>query len=120
MPNEDSSPANELHGADGAFEIFSAPGESMEAVEIARRMIKLAREGVPFDQMAILLRSVDRYQPLIEEALRRAAIPAYFSRGTLRPDSAGRAFLALLECANESFSRLALRRIFVAGAGPLP
>ena len=89
---------------DGAFEIFSAPGESLEAVEIARRMMQLAREGVPFDHMAILLRSVDRYQPLIEEALRRAEIPAYFSRGTLRPDPAGRAFLALLECAAEKYS----------------
>lgn len=90
--------------ADGAFELFSAPGEGMEAVEIARRMLKLARAGVPFDAMAVLLRSVERYQPLVEEALRRARIPAYFSRGTLRPDTAGRAFLALLECAAEKCS----------------
>ena len=89
---------------DGAFEIFSSPGESLEAVEIARRILKLARAGVAFDSMAILLRSVERYQPLVEEALRRARIPAYFSRGTLRPDTAGRAFLALLECASENFS----------------
>jgi len=90
--------------ADGAFELFSSPGEGLEAVEIARRMLKLAREGVPFDSMAVLLRSVERYQPLVEEALRRARIPAYFSRGTLRPDTAGRAFLALLECAVEKCS----------------
>ena len=89
---------------DGAFALFSSPGEGMEAVEIARRMKKLAREGVPFDAMAVLLRSVERYQPLIEEALRRAHIPGYFSRGTLRPDTAGRAFLALLECAAEKYS----------------
>lgn len=89
---------------DGAFEIFSSPGESLEAVEIARRVLKFAREGVPFDSMAVLLRSVDRYQPLVEEALRRARIPAYFSRGTLRPDTAGRAFLALLDCASEKYS----------------
>lgn len=90
--------------ADGAFELFSSPGEGLEAVEIARRMLKLAREGVPFDSMAVLLRSVQRHQPLVEEALRRARIPAYFSRGTLRPDTAGRAFLALLECAAEKCS----------------
>jgi CRISPR/Cas system-associated exonuclease Cas4 (RecB family) len=88
----------------GSFELFSSPGEGLEAVEIARRILKLAREGVPFDSMAVLLRSVERYQPLIEEALRRARIPAYFSRGTLRPDTAGRAFLALLECASEKCS----------------
>ena len=46
--------------------------------------------------MAILLRSPERYQPVIEDALRRAGIPAYFSRGTARPDPGGRAFLALL------------------------
>jgi hypothetical protein len=54
--------------------------------------------------MAILLRSPERYQPLVEEALRRAAIPAYFSRGVARPDPAGRAFLALLACAGEGCS----------------
>ena len=51
--------------------------------------------------MAILLRSPDRYQPVLEDALRRAKIPAYFSRGTARPDPGGRAFLALLACAAE-------------------
>src|SRR5262249_6084062 len=89
---------------DAAFEIFSAPGEGLEAVEIARRILKLARAGVAFDQVAILLRSPERYQPMIEEALRRARIPAYFSRGTARPDPAGRAFLALLACAAEKCS----------------
>ena len=87
---------------DRAFDIFSAPGEALESVEIARRILRLAGEGVPFDRMAILLRSPDRYQPVIEDALRRAGIPAYFSRGTARPDPGGRAFLALLACAAEN------------------
>lgn len=87
--------------ADGAFDVFSAPGEALEAVEIARRILELAARGTPFDGIAILLRSPDRYQPAIEDALRRARIPAYFSRGTARPDPAGRAFLALLACAAE-------------------
>ena len=89
---------------DGALELFSAPGEGLEAVEIARRIARMARTGTPFDRMAILLRTPDRYQPMIEEALRRASIPAYFSRGTARPDPAGRAFLALLACAAEKCS----------------
>src|SRR5439155_7795298 len=46
----------------------------------------------------------ERYQPLLEEALRRADIPAHYSRGVVRPDPAGRAFLALLECALENCS----------------
>jgi CRISPR/Cas system-associated exonuclease Cas4 (RecB family) len=86
---------------DRAFDIFSSPGEALEAVEVARRILRFAEEGVPFDCMAILLRSPDRYQPVIEDALRRAKIPAYFSRGTARPDPGGRAFLALLACAAE-------------------
>ena len=97
------------------FEMFSAPGEGLEAAEIARRIMSLADSknagrrparptGTSFDQMAILLRSPERYQPVIEDALRRAGIPAYFSRGTVRPDPAGRAFLALLQCAAEDCS----------------
>ena len=89
---------------DGRFEFFSAPGEGLEAVEIARRIIRLAREGIAFDQVAILLRNPDRYQPMIEDALRRARIPAWFSRGTARPHPSGRAFLALLLCAGERLS----------------
>ena len=64
----------------------------------------LAGEGVPFDRVAILLRNPERYQPLVEEALRRAGIPSYFSRGSARPDPAGRAFLALLACAADNCS----------------
>jgi ATP-dependent helicase/DNAse subunit B len=89
---------------DGAFELFSAPGEGLESVEIARRILRLAREGVKFDEIAILLRNPERYQPVIEDALRRAEIPGYFSRGAVRPDPAGRAFLALLGCAVENLS----------------
>jgi len=99
------SPAPErLAENDGRFEFFSAPGEGLEAVEIARRIIRLAREGIAFDQVAILLRNPDRYQPMIEDALRRAQIPAWFSRGTARPHPSGRAFLALLLCAGERLS----------------
>ncbi|MGA2877907.1 MAG: PD-(D/E)XK nuclease family protein [Bryobacteraceae bacterium] len=84
--------------------LFSAPGESFECVEIARRIRALAEQGTPFDRMAILLRNVEPYQPLVEEALRRAGVGHYFSRGAARPDPAGRAFLALLACASESCS----------------
>jgi ATP-dependent helicase/nuclease subunit B len=89
---------------DGRFEFFSAPGEGLEAVEIVRRILRLAREGVAFDQVAILLRNPDRYQPMIEDALRRAEIPGWFSRGSARPHPSGRAFLALLGCAAERLS----------------
>jgi ATP-dependent helicase/nuclease subunit B len=89
---------------DGSLELFSAPGEGRECVEIARRILKEAQRGVRFDQMAIFVRSPQSYFGLLEHALRRAGVPAWFDRGTRRPHPAGRAFLALLACAAEHLS----------------
>ena len=83
---------------------FSAPGEGRECVEITRRILKEADRGVRFDEMAIVLRSTQQYVGLLEHALSRGGIPAYFDRGTRRPDPTGRAFLAILSCATENFS----------------
>ncbi len=114
-----SSHPRAVEVSDGRFEFFSAPGEGLEAVEIARRILRLAERNVPFDQVAILLRNPDRYQPMVEEALRRAGIPAWFSRGVARPHPAGRAFLALLGCAAErSFRRLDSRSTCRWGQAP--
>jgi ATP-dependent helicase/nuclease subunit B len=90
--------------ARGDVLFFSAPGEGREAVEIARRVLDEARAGTPFDEMAVLLRAPEVYASLLEVALRRAGVPAWFARGTSRPDPAGRAFLALLDCAVEGLS----------------
>jgi ATP-dependent helicase/nuclease subunit B len=83
---------------------FSAPGESRECVEIARRILKEADRGVRFDEMAIVIRSTQQYVGLLEHSLARAGVPAFFDRGTRRPDPAGRAFLSILSCATENFS----------------
>jgi ATP-dependent helicase/nuclease subunit B len=83
---------------------FSAPGEGRECVEIARRILKEADRGVRFDEIAIVIRPGQQYVGLLEHALTRAGIPAYFDRGTRRPDPAGRAFLAILSCATDNFS----------------
>jgi len=87
-----------------AVELFSAPGEGRESVEIARRVLREARRGVPFDRMAIAVRAPQQYAGLLEHALERAGVPAYFARGTRRPHPAGRAFLALIACALDNFS----------------
>ena len=84
--------------------LLSAPGESRECVEIARLLRQEAERGTPFDRMAVLLRAPAQYRALLEEALSRAQVPAYFATGTIRPDPAGRAFLALLACAQEGLS----------------
>ncbi len=86
------------------WQIFSAPGEGREAVEIVRRVLREADAGVPFDEVAVLLRAPHTYLGLLEHAFARAGVPAWFERGTRRPDPAGRAFLALLACADEGLS----------------
>jgi RecB family exonuclease len=111
---------------DGTVEIFSAPGEGREAIEIARRIISLARGGVPFDRIAVLMRSPETYRSYLEEAFTRAAIPVHFARGAIRPDPAGRAFCSLLRCAAEGLSAqrfaeyLSLGQVPDAAAGGTP
>ena len=86
------------------LDLFSAPGEGRECVEIARRILQEAEKGVAFDRMAILLRAPLQYRAHLEEALQRAGVPAFFARGTSKPDPSGRAFLALLGCAAQGLS----------------
>jgi hypothetical protein len=90
--------------AGDGIEVFSAPGEGRECVEIVRRVLALARDGIPFDRIAVLLRSAPDYRAHLQEAFSRAEIPVHFARGAARPDPAGRAFYALLQCANEGLS----------------
>jgi len=105
---------------DKSVEFFSAAGEGLECVEIARRTRALAEQGTTFDRTAILLRDPNLYLPLVEDALRRAGIPGYFTRGTIRPDPAGRAFLALLDCAVEGLSASKFAEYLSLGQVPAP
>lgn len=99
-----AAPAGDAKPLDGTVAVLSAPGESRESAEIARRILALAAEGVAFDQVAVLLRAPEEYRPHLAEAFARAGIPAWFDRGARRPHPAGRAFLALLRCAAEQLS----------------
>jgi CRISPR/Cas system-associated exonuclease Cas4 (RecB family) len=83
---------------------ITEPGEMHECVELARRIHAEARRGVPFDRVAIICHSADRYAPYLEEALGRAEVPCYFAEGSRRPEPGGRALLALLSCARENLS----------------
>jgi hypothetical protein len=112
----DAPPAG---ASDDSVVLFSAPGEGREAVEIARRLLQEANRGVPFDQMAILLRAPQTYLGVLEHALDRAGIPAWFHRGTRRPDPAGRALLALLACADEDLSARRFAEYVSLGQVPL-
>jgi RecB family exonuclease len=99
---EDTTPAQA--DLDESVAIASCPGEARECVEIARRLQAEASRGVPWDRMAIFLHATEAYAAHLEEALRRASIPAFFVRGTVRPHPAGRALLALLACAADGLS----------------
>jgi ATP-dependent helicase/nuclease subunit B len=96
--------ARGAEAGDTSVECLSAPGEGRECVEAARVVLGQAERGTPFDRMAIVMRAPELYASHLETALRRADIPAYFGRGTRRPDPAGRAMLALLACAAEDLS----------------
>jgi ATP-dependent helicase/nuclease subunit B len=88
----------------GDVRFFSAPGEGRECVEIARRVLEEAGRGVAFDEIAVFVRSPQRYAGLLEHAFTRAGVPAWFERGTTRPHPSGRAFLAMIGCACEKLS----------------
>jgi ATP-dependent helicase/nuclease subunit B len=105
---------------DASVAMLSAPGESRECVEIARRIHAAARDGIPFDRIAVLLRAPDAYAPFLSEALRRAGIPAHFARGARRPDPSGRALVALLACAAENYSARRFAEYLSLGEVPPP
>src|SRR3954469_19818698 len=104
----------------GDVRFFSAPGEGRECVEIARRIVQEARSGVRFDEMAVFLRAPQRYIGLLEHALNRAGVPAWFDRGTRRPHPGGRAFLAILACACEHLSARRLAEYLSLAQVPRP
>jgi ATP-dependent helicase/nuclease subunit B len=105
---------------DSKVQFFSAPGEGRECIEIARRIHEASRTGVAFDQIAIALRSPQTYAPLLEAALERGGISAYFARGTRRPDASGRALIALLLCAEEGLSAKRFGEYLSLGQVPEP
>jgi RecB family exonuclease len=115
---QEESPPPSSPLADEAVQVFSAPGESRECVEIARRIQSEAERGIPYDAMAVLLHSPGEYRRHIEEAFARARIPLYRVGGELAPDPAGRALLALLACAAEDLSARRFSEYLSLGEAP--
>jgi hypothetical protein len=106
---------------DNSVGFRSASDESRECVEIARSILTAAAENdLRFDRIAVALRNPDLYQPLLEDALRRAGIPAFYTQGTKRPNPAGRAFLALLACASEGLAASRFAEYLSLGQVPDP
>lgn len=59
-------------------EVFSAATRERETAEIARRVAEEARNGRPFREIGIVVRSSDAYLPALRAALERSGIPARF------------------------------------------
>ena len=89
---------------DSSVKLSNWPGEPRECIEIVRSIQSEAAQGVPLDQMAVLLNSPGEYRAHLNEAFARSDIPAYFVQGITAPDPAGRAMLALLACAADGLS----------------
>jgi ATP-dependent helicase/nuclease subunit B len=115
---ESSAPAKTP--LDSTVKLNNWPGEPRECVEIVRSIQNEAKQGVKFDQMAVLLNSPGDYRSHLEEAFARADIPAYFVRGTTAPDPAGRAMLALLSCAADGLSAKKFAEYLSLGQVPAP
>jgi RecB family exonuclease len=84
--------------ADGV-ELVTAPGEAAEARAIARRLLREARRGVPFEQMGVALPSPGEYAPVFADLFARLGIPCRLHPSLpLRHGRAARSLLLLLRC----------------------
>ena len=96
----------------------TAPGEASEVRSVARLVLKAARQGVPFDEMAIALPQPDVYAPILVDLFSRAKIP--FKLHPSLPLATGRiarSFLLLL--ASRDFDRGALLEFLTFAPVPL-
>ncbi len=88
----------------GSVTLRACRTEAQEGVEAVRFLLDRSRAGVPFDRMAVVVRTPVLHAAPVEEALRRADVPYVSSREARRPHPAGRALLALLRCAEDGLS----------------
>jgi ATP-dependent helicase/DNAse subunit B len=82
-----------------AVELMQGGGERAELELVAARVAALLREGVPAEEIAVVIRQPRAVAALVSEIFREAAIP--FAMPVKRPfaDTAvGRALIALLRC----------------------
>ncbi len=90
---------------DNSVRFLSAPGDSLEAVEIARLVLEEAARGVRFQDMAVLLREPGAYATHLASAFDRAGISAYFLEGVPGIDPAARALGLLLDLLDSDLDR---------------
>ena len=118
--NESESIRSVASEEDEGVEFFSAADESRESMEIVRRCLALAERGVAFDRMTVVTLRPDRYRGALLEAFARAEVPVHLAPAVRRPDPAGRAFLALLHCADERLSAARFAEYLSLAVVPIP
>ena len=114
------APAGKASMSEGPSPVVwvTAPGEAGEVRSIARLVLKAAREGTPFDEMAIALPHADVYAPILVDLFSRAKIP--FKLHPSLPLATGRiarSFLLLL--GSRDFDRGALLEFLTFAPVPL-
>lgn len=91
---------------DGAVKIIAAAHEVQEVKEIAREILRLAKEGIPFYEMAILLRNAEVYENIIRETFQNLGIPVFFNKGqSLLQTQEGKSVLLLLDLLGSNWPR---------------
>jgi len=99
--------------------VVGAPGEVGEIREIAREILRLAADGIPFHEMGVLLRSREPYARLVQEIFEPLGIPYCLIPGVpLETTSAGRGVRMLLDLVDTPFRRFDVME-FIASA-PVP
>jgi ATP-dependent helicase/nuclease subunit B len=84
---------------DGSVVLLTAPGEAAEVRAIVRRLLREARQGVPFEEMGVILPRPEEYAPLLTDLLGRLGIPHRLHPSLpLRYGRAARSLLLLLRC----------------------
>jgi ATP-dependent helicase/DNAse subunit B len=90
---------------DPGLVLFSAAGERGEAEQIGGEIARLLDSGVDPDEIAVVLRAIDRLGPLYREVLSGLGIPvAVDARVGFAATATGRALLAVLRAAGDAGS----------------
>ena len=101
------SPDPEIREGDyNGLELMAAAGRYAEVEEIGRKVDALLEQGVGPESIALAVRDLGVYGPLVEDVFRRFRLPLFFRRGApLAIQAPVRAINALLNLAGSNWNR---------------
>lgn len=90
----------------GAVRLVAAAGPYDEAEAVALHILELRAAGVPYGEMAVVVRDTDAWQGILDDALERYDIPFFLSTRTdLNEKPAARLLLLALRCIARRWQR---------------